>query len=206
MEASASRMARPMPALLILCMALGAAHLACAQENLIANPGFELDEDGDGIPDGWTFSWASTKSTDTPELGRQEPDWGRDADVAHSGDASARIGVERAIDDGLWQQQNIELPADVPVFRLSAWIKVEGADGGAAHVAVVYLGEDNGWLAADYSAILVDQDTDWRRFVALCQPPEGTKFLRLRLWTNFHRRGPITAWYDDVAFEPTDLE
>ncbi len=206
MKASASRIARPIVALFVICTALGAVHLACAQENLIANPGFELDEDGDGIPDGWGFSWVTTRSGDTPELGRQEPDWGRDDDAAHAGDFSVRTGVERAIDDGLWQQSNIELPAGVRVYRLSAWMKVEGADGGTAHVAVVYLGQDGTWLGADYNAILVDEDTDWRRFVALCQPPEGAKFLRLRLWTNFNRRGPITAWYDDLTFEPTDLE
>lgn len=179
---------------------------AVAQQNLVTNPGFEADADDDGIPDGWTFSWARTKSGDTDDMGRQEPDWARDGDIAHNGEYSARIGVERAIDDGLWQQDGISLPEGVSIFRLGAWLKVEGADGGGAHVAVVYRSEDGTWLGADYDAIMVDEDTDWRHFVSLFQPPEGTAQLRLRLWSNFNRRGPITAWYDDISIEPTDLE
>ncbi len=177
-----------------------------AQQNRVNNPSFEINEDGDELPDGWRFSWERTRSTDTEGMDRQEPDWALDPAVAHSGDRSFRIGVDRAQDDGLLQQDDIEVPADVSVFRLSAWLKVEGADGGAAHVAVVYWDADHKWLGADYDAIMVDEDTDWRRFVALFQPPEGTTTLRLRLWTNFHRQGPITAWYDDIAIEPTDLE
>lgn len=190
----------------VLCLALTGAQSAAAQDNLVTNPGFEIDEDGDGLPDGWTFAWVSTKSGDTPELGRQEPDWGVDREVVHSGDASVRIGVRRPVDDGLWQQEAIELPEGVRIFRLSAWIRIEGAEGGAAHVAVVYQDTERKWLGADYYAIMVDEDTDWQQFVALFRPAEGAKYLRLRLWTNFNRRGPVTAWYDDISIQPTDLE
>jgi len=179
---------------------------ASAQQNLVTNPGFELDEDGDGLPDGWSFAWERTHSGDTAEMDRQEPAWGLDAEVAHEGGRSVRTGVARALDDGVWTQEGIALPAGVRVLRLSAWLRVQDAAGGAAHVALVYLGADGQWLGADYDAILVAEDTDWRRFVALCQPPAGAERLRLRLWTNFNRRGPVTAWYDDVSIEPTDLE
>jgi len=190
----------------VLCLALAGAQPAAAQENLVTNPGFEVDEDGDGLPDGWTFAWVTTRSGDTADMGRQEPDWGRDGEIAHGGEYSVRTGVTRAIDDGLWQQEGIELPDGVDIFRLSAWLKVEGADGGTAHVAVIYRDEEGGWLGADYNAILVNEDTDWQQFVALFRPAESAKYLRLRLWTNFNRRGPITAWYDDISIQPTDLE
>ncbi|MFW5867449.1 MAG: hypothetical protein ACOCX2_06505 [Armatimonadota bacterium] len=193
-------------ALLCVMLAFVAPTAVVGQENLVANPGFEVDEDGDGLPDGWTFQWERTHAGDTDEMGRMEPDWGVDGEIAHSGEHSVRAGVERAIDDGLWQQENIELPEGIDVFRLSAWLKVEGADGGTAHVAVIYRDEDNGWLGADYNAILVREDTDWRKFTTLFQPPEGTQHLRMRLWANFNRRGPITAWFDDISIEPTDLE
>ncbi|MBD3292511.1 MAG: hypothetical protein GF393_06275 [Armatimonadia bacterium] len=179
---------------------------ACAQDNLVSNPSFEVDEDADGIPDGWSFSWLTTRSGDTPDMGRQEPDWALDGDTAHDGERSVRTGVERTMDDGHWQQARVDLPAGVEIFRLGASIKVENADGGSAHVAVVYLAEDGKWLGADYDAIMVREDTDWRRFVALFKPAEGTSYIRLRLWTNFNRSGPITAWYDDIAIEPTDLQ
>lgn len=174
-------------------------------QNLVANPGFELDADGNGVPDGWSFAWERTRSGDGPELGRQEPDWGWDDRIVHGGARSVRVGAERAIDDGLWNQDGIALPVGVRIFRLSAWLRIANADGGAANVAAVYLAEDGTWLGADYEAIVASADTEWRRFVALLAPPEGARKLRLRLWTNFARRGPITAWYDDISVEPTDL-
>ncbi len=188
-------------ALILICVIDGA-----AQQNLVTNAGFELDADRDGLPDGWSFAWERTHSGDTAEMGRREPDWGLDDEVTHGGTRAIRTGVARALDDGVWTQDGIILPEGVRVVRLSAWIRVQDAAGGAAHVALVYLGEAGKWLGADYDAITVGQNTDWRRFVALCEPPEGTERLRLRLWTNFHRRGPVTAWYDDVALEATDLQ
>ena len=193
-------------ALSVIGATLMTAAVTSAQDGLIANPGFEIDEDGDGMPDNWRFDWKGTQSGDTPDMDRQEPDWGLDAETAHGGEHSVRAGVDRAQDDGVWQQDGIELPAGVKIFRLSAWLKVENADGGAAHVAVVFWDADRKWLGADYNAIMVDEDTDWRRFVALFEPPEGTVLMRLRLWSNFRRRGAVTAWYDDIAIEPTDLE
>lgn len=199
-------MARAFAALSVAALAVGLSAPLAAPQNLVANPGFEQDEDADGLPDGWTFSWRATHSGDTPDMDRQEPDWGLDATVTHEGQHSVRTGVERPQDDGVWTQEGISVPEGVAVLRLSAWIKVQGADGGAAHVAVVYQSAENEWLGADYDAILVDEDTDWQRFVALFRPEEGTDHLRLRLWTNFRRRGPVTAWYDDVSMEPTELE
>lgn len=190
----------------VAVVALIAWAAAVPAQNLVTNPGFELDADGDGMPDGWSFAWERTRSGDTADLGRQEPDWGWDARVAHRGERSVRIGVERAIDDGLWNQDGISLPEGVRIFRLSAWLRVADAEGGAAHVAAVYLAEDGKWLGADYDAIMVSENTDWRRFVALLSSPEGTRRLRLRLWVNFGRRGPVTAWYDDISVEPTDLQ
>ncbi len=190
----------------ILSLMIICAMPTTAQQNLVTNPGFELDEDGDGLPDGWDFAWERTHSGDTADMDRREPDWGPDAEVVHEGARSIRTGVTRALDDGVWTQDAIALPEGVRVLRLSAWLRVRGAAGGAAHVALVYLGADGQWLGADYDAILVAEDTDWRRFVALFEPPKDAERLRLRLWTNFNRRGPVTAWYDDVSIEPTDLE
>ena len=179
---------------------------AGAQENLVANPGFEQDEDGNGTPDGWSFSWQKTMQGDTDDMDRQEPDWAWDDADFHEGARSLRVGVQRPQDDGVWTQERIALPAGVKIFRLSAWLKVEGAKGGGAHLAVVFQGEDSKWLGADYHCIHVAEDTPWKQFVGLFEPPEGTHHLRLRFWVNFRRKGPITVWADDTSLEPTDLE
>jgi len=179
---------------------------ASAQENLVANPGFEQDEDGDGTPDGWSFAWKRTKQGDTEDMDRQEPDWAWDDQEFRQGARSLRIGIKRAQDDGVWSQERVMIPEGVKVLRIGAWLKVEGAEGGAADVAVVFQAKDNKWLGADYECLHVAQDTPWKRFVGLCQPPKGTHHLRVRFWVNFRRRGPITAWLDDLSIEPTDLK
>ncbi len=194
------------PAILILSALICSAPPLAAQANLVANPGFEIDDDGDGMPDHWSFGWEHTMQGDTDDMDRREPDWAWDSEVVHEGARSVRTGVARPMDDGLWNQERIVLPEGVAVFRLAAWLRVANAQGGAAHVAVVYQSEDNTWLGADYDAIVVDEDTEWRRFVALFSPPPETHHVRLRLWTNFRRRGPVTAWYDDISIDPTDLE
>ncbi|HUS80624.1 MAG TPA: hypothetical protein VM283_05100, partial [Armatimonadota bacterium] len=164
------------------------------------------DANADGTPDGWNFSWAKTMSGDTDDMDRQEPNWGWDDQVLHSGAHSVRVGVARAQDDGVWSQENVKLPGQAKIYRLSAWLKVQGAEDGGAHLATVYLDAENKWLGADYDAIYVDRDTDWRRFVALVQPPANTDHLRVRFWVNFRRKGPITAWADDLNLEATDLQ
>jgi len=198
---------RDFAALVSLCMLLALVCVpASAQDNPIANPGFELDEDADGLPDGWLFSWQKTMNTDTDDMDRQEPDWGIDEDIFHSGTRSIRLGVQRPGDDGVFSQENVALPGEAKIYRLSAWIKTEGCDGGGLHIAVVYQGTDGKWLGANYDAIYMARDADWRRGVALIEPPAGTDHLRLRVWANFRRKGPITAWVDDLVLEATDLE
>ncbi len=194
------------PARVVTGLALVLSLPAGAQENLVANPGFEQDEDGNGMPDRWSFSWKKTKQGDTDDMDRQEPDWAWDDADFHDGARSVRVGVQRSQDDGVWTQDGIILPEGVKIFRLSGWFKVESADSGTADLAVVFQGEDNRWLGADYACIHLAQDTPWKRLVGLFKSPEGTHHLRLRFWVNFRRKGPITAWADDVSIEPTELE
>ena len=110
---------------LVLCWSVTAWLPALAQENLVTNPGFEVDEDGDGMPDGWAFAWQTTRSGDTADMDRQEPDWAWDDRDFHGGARSLRVGVQRPQDDGVWSQDGIVLPEGVGICRLGGWFRVE---------------------------------------------------------------------------------
>ncbi len=46
--------------------ALAAILMVCAAasaQNLVVNPDFEVDANGDGVPDGWTFAWRTTHAS-----------------------------------------------------------------------------------------------------------------------------------------------
>ena len=63
--------------------------LASESENLIPNNSFEIDADGDGMPDGWTFGWQHTHSNDQERgLKKQKPHVRWDDALAHSGKRS----------------------------------------------------------------------------------------------------------------------
>ena len=47
--------------LIVICAGPG---VASGSENLIPNDSLEIDSDGNGVPDGWTFAWQYTHSDD----------------------------------------------------------------------------------------------------------------------------------------------
>jgi len=171
----------------------------------VRDPGFELDEDGDGLPDHWALSWRTTHSGETAENTRkQEPDWAWDREVKHSGQASIRCGVLRPVDDGVWTQDNIPVPPRTRYLKLTAWCRARDVNKGDGNVAVVFLGEGGKWLGAGYSAIAATQDCDWTQYTGYAEVPAGTLALRLRCWVNFSYRGTGTFWFDDLEVMPVD--
>ncbi len=190
---------------LSICCAMLIVVGAFAGENLVKNPGFEIDQNADGLPDGWTFGWKATHSGEpASHPNKQEPKWGRVTE-AHSGNYAVMCAVARAYDDGVWKQDGLPAKPGCTVYKVSAWIKVENCQGGDARVCVVYIGKDHKWLGADYRAIRVAKNQDWTHHTALVSPPPGTVELRLRLWANMSYTGPITVWFDDISLEPTSL-
>lgn len=177
-----------------------------AQEaNLIRNPGFEDDANGDGMPDNWSFAWQSTHSGDAERgIAKQEPDWGWDTETKHSGAASVRCGNSRPVDDGVWTQDGIQLPEGAKYVRLRAWCRAQNVNDGAGTVGIVFLGEDGKWLGAQYSAIAVISECDWTQYTGYAQVPQGTRALRLRCWTNFNYSGTGTFWFDDLELVTVD--
>lgn len=175
-------------------------------QNLVANPGFET-ADADGRPAGWVWTWQRTQSGDTTELAeaKQEPAVSFDEPRPGGGRRALKVAVSRAIDDGVWTQEGLTLPAGTVICRVSCWLKVADASGGTAQVGLVFLGAENQWLGAVYDAILQRETCDWRKRAGYVRVPDGTQAVRLRIWTNMRRSGRITVWYDDVQLEATDL-
>jgi hypothetical protein len=171
----------------------------------IPNPGFEDDADGDGVPDGWTFSWEATHQGDSDRgIRKQKPDYGLDTRVVHSGRHSVRVGVQRPVDDGVWSSAPLDHVPGVRYYKVTAWIRTEGLKGSDARVAVVCTGADGKWLGASYGAITAATDRDWTLYTGYAECPKGTAKVRLRLWMNFNYSGTGTAWFDDIAMVPTD--
>jgi len=190
---------------LALCTFALLALAAPAGQGLLPNPGFEQDADGDGLPDGWRFSWRNTHSGDaTRAVPKTKPDFGWDKTTFHSGRASVRIGVARSTDDGVWTAE-LPLPAPRPrYFRVTAWIKTQHIANTDARVAGVCLGPKGEWLSADYGVIVANRDRDWTLYSGYWELHPKTARIRVRLWLNFHYTGTGTAWFDDIALAPAD--
>lgn len=171
----------------------------------IPNRGFEDDADGDGMPDGWSFAWEATHQGDRERgIEKQRPDFGLDTRVCHSGARSVRVGVERAVDDGVWSTEMLDHLPGAKYYKVTAWIKTEGLQDSDARVAVICHGADGNWLGANYGAIVAATNRDWTQYTGYAECPPGTAKVRLRLWMNFNYTGTGTAWFDDIAMAPTD--
>ncbi len=96
------------------CVLLIASLAAAGQANVgqIANPGFELDADKDGIPDGWKKAGSAM-----PQV------VALDADVKKEGRASFRLeSSDRPTDNHFCQEVGLEPKA---IYRVSAWVKTK---------------------------------------------------------------------------------
>ena len=201
---------------ILICIALGtagpvraaspsSAKAAAPGALAIRNPGFEIDENGDGLPDHWTFAWKTTHNSDARRAAEKtEPDWGWDRQVKHSGSASVRCGVARPVDDGVWSQDAIPLPPGVKYLKITAWLRAQGVNNGMGSVGVVFLGENDKWLEADYTAISALKDCDWTLHSGYAQVPKGAQTMRIRCWVNFNYKGAGTFWFDDLEAAPVD--
>jgi len=193
-----------LPTVLATCLVV--AGVACGQtDSSIRNPGFEADADGDGLPDGWSFSWRRTHHGDAERgVEKREPDWAWDKRIRHSGAASVRCGVSRPVDDGIWTQDNVPLPTGARYLKLTAWCRARDVQDGTGNVAVVFLGEKKKWLGANYSAITVVKDCDWTQHIGYAEVPKGTQRVRIRCWVNFRYSGTGAFWFDDLEMTPSD--
>ena len=173
--------------------------------NLVQNGGFEEAAKGKTQPNHWQFRWEVTHSGDAQFKGqKRQPDVAWDDDEHYTGRRSVRVGVSRKQDDGVWNQENIRPVPGTRVYRISAAIKTKQLHDSDARVALIFLGEKGKWLGANYSAIAVTEDGDWKEYCRLVMAPPGTERMRLRCWVNMSNSGTGTAWFDDIRLEATD--
>ncbi len=180
------------------------ATVCSAQSNLVQNPGFEAISSGKNSPNGWTVSWRKTRASDTDtKSDDRKPDFTVTGDESHSGNRAVRIGIANSKDDLVLTAPLIAVDDSTRIFRASMWVRMANVNGMTARLCAVYLGDDGKWLGADYGVCVAQEDTNWKRYVGLFQPARGTKTIRLRLWSNFERKGTGIVWWDDISLEPT---
>ncbi len=163
---------------------------------LLANPGFELDLNNDGIPDNWGRSYYG----DGWEIVRDDT-------VSRSGTASVRLTGEP--ERGNRSVLSTQSPYFVPPNRLrvSFWYKGSGA---SANIIDFLPGE--GDLAADgtpyfrrHTVTLELPKDDWTQVVEDYDvPEEAREFGRMRVDFLMYQRGEGTLWFDDFRLEVID--
>jgi len=153
----------------------------------VVNPGFELDADSDGVPDGW-FSNRGMGSGGCPVT--------VDRTVKKEGLCSARLGSARPTCGWLTQELRVEPGA---VYRASAWVRTE---------KLSLSGGQRGAFRACFAVRPVVQavlgrgrqragTTEWAEEVVDFIAPRDGKAV---LWCFFAGRvaGSGSVWFDDV--------
>ncbi|MCR4415820.1 MAG: carbohydrate binding domain-containing protein [Thermoguttaceae bacterium] len=155
--------------------------------NLVANPSFEDDADGDGMPDGWQVSGNANNVEQRLRLDR-----GRD------GRRSARLDCTRFTPGGPAAHAMI-CQMGVPVkrgtlYRVAFWARAENLD---ADVVQVALSDTAGWHPCGLQDVFIPTD-QWARYEFTFRAVRDCgKSSRFQIW--FNSTG--TLWLDDVTFD-----
>ncbi|MFP4055825.1 MAG: hypothetical protein ACLF0G_03030 [Candidatus Brocadiia bacterium] len=178
---------------IVLLAALCASPLALGRDvpedhwgrNLVPNPGFERDADGDGQPDGWSLPPGHCA-------------W--DAATRHGGEHSLRFTNAEPETYRL-------VTAPVPLlpgvrYRVSAWVKGEGVhDGDAwqqgAGICIEWHDADGKWLGGHYPKCR-EGTFEWARLGGE-SPPLPPEAARAHVVLYLRKGNVGTAWFDDVA-------
>ncbi|MCD6359284.1 MAG: hypothetical protein J7M38_00385, partial [Armatimonadetes bacterium] len=150
--------------------------------NLLPNPGFEADENGDGIADGWSSNIHVNEGA--------EGSFALDREIRHSGEASQRI--EHTSDNAAWVRVSADHLATRPdsVYRVDVWVRGEGH----YNVLLYEFFTDNSPYKTNNIANS-DATNDWRHISAVVSSSENSSFFKLSLIAN----GKGTVWFDDAS-------
>jgi hypothetical protein len=155
--------------------------VACGQENLLPNGGFESGSSGQ--PDGWSSLWAREPGKATCSL---------DQTVFHSGSQSLKVEHSGREDWSLGAGPRLAVkPGDL--FRLEAWARFAGS--GSSAVGVVAFDGDNHALNWFYAAGQAPRTPEWRRVQVTFAAGPAVATLQPRITG----QGEGTAWWDDVS-------
>jgi len=145
--------------------------------NLLANPGMEIDADGDGLPDGWP--------SQTPFVAI------RTDEQAHGGKYSVKISSEDSEFAPLCIQNGLDVKVNQP-YELSAWLKT--SEPGVTYRIYLEWSVGGKW----YSGILpwTAGTGEWEQAKVRFTPQVasgGSAYAVLQL------KGKGSVYYDDVA-------
>ncbi|MGI5820308.1 MAG: DUF4962 domain-containing protein [Armatimonadota bacterium] len=156
----------------------------------LRNPGFETDEDADGLPDGWrTFP-----SGEGFEFGL--------TDDARSGERAAFITALPGHADRACWGQTVGPVLVAPGFRLTVWVKGEGRGTGTFRFRYTDAEGENAEETHYFTIDDISRD-QWREKVFEFAPGRAvldaaTANIELLLY----QRAEGTIYFDDVAIEP----
>ena len=168
---------------ILTAMVAAIAVAAAAAPVLIPNGSFE-EAGRDGGPAGWT-----------PEpVGMQTATFTRDAGIAHTGHASARVTVAEDAKPS-WPAYASRLPVQPgQCYWVGVWIRTQAVER-CAYVATDYLDATGRRVTFTSSGLVKGTHDDWKQVSLLARIPEGAVTMSIRLI--LHGNG--TAWFDDVT-------
>ncbi len=167
--------------ILTVAFALSIAPAALAQENVVANPGFEEGATGWGLINDW-YARNDPKRASPGEV---------DESVAHSGKACLRIDGEGS--RGLAIQSPLKVQAAAK-YRVSCWMKGENMGAARAGPLIEFWNAENTHLAGRFWAEEVPRE--WTRLSKVIYAPEGTAYAKIMCATSDNNDGQV--WFDDV--------
>ena len=161
-----------------------AAEAGQAEVGKIINPGFELDADRDGIPDGWTRGGQVQMRLDDK--------------MKKEGKLSVRFESRVAAEGSVGQVVGVEPGA---VYRASAWVRTRGykAAQGSRLRAALAVRSSSGTTVVEYGEGPADAGGWVQQVMDFFAPSSG----KIMLSCFFAGRRPAmgTAWFDDVQLE-----
>ena len=170
---------------LSVCVMLCVPAAARAQDNLVANPGFEDGATGWSLVNDW-YARNDPKRA-SPAVIEQT--------MAHSGQACLRI--DGAGSRGLAIQSPVGVQAGVR-YRVSCWMRGEDMGDARAGPLIEFWTAQNKHIAGEFWSEQVPED--WRRVSHLIYAPENTGYAKLMCATTSNNDGRV--WFDDVVVKP----
>ena len=151
------------------------------------NPSFEIDANGDNVPNGWTF-----------DTSNERDDWSWDNTTSHSGSYSVKVSVP-GLSNVKTNQLKSETMEATPntVYSISFWAKTQGVGGEdkPAAIRVVELDNSDGWIrqhSVEVSSSFWKQDD-----VSFITSSNCAKiYIYANIWNGYG-----TAWFDDISLK-----
>jgi Concanavalin A-like lectin/glucanases superfamily len=153
--------------------------------NLLANPGFELDADGNGRPDGWTVGKRVTRS----------------GDVVRSGQYAARLTPPPV---SFRIGQTVESVSGGTTYRVGAWIRPSGTPASRLRVGIEvrWLDAANQTIRTDRVPLAISAGPGWTHVGGdLVAPGTATRADYVIVVHQLHRG--TTLYLDDAEISAT---